>query len=190
MPVSPLFTKTRFTLANAERAHDEWGCNCGPGAIAAVCGLTLDEVRPFMGEFEKKGYTNPTLMIQSLTRLGVKFEAGMIGVAARTLGGRPPWPYYGLARVQWEGPWTEPGVNPKARYRYTHWVGVCRGPNSTGIFDINCMNNGSGWVDAQQWGEVIAPHIIEKIVKRGNGKWHLTHIIEVLSRPTVEVACQ
>jgi hypothetical protein len=52
----------RFTEADANRAHDEWGANCGPGAIAAILALTLDELRPYMGDFESKRYTNPTLM--------------------------------------------------------------------------------------------------------------------------------
>lgn len=180
-----LFKPTRFNEADAHLAFEEWGCNCGPSAIAAICNLTLDEVRPFMGDFEEKKYTNPKLMMQTLTRLGVKFEAGLIGVQARTLGGRPPWPFYGLARVQWEGPWTEPTAHPKARYGYTHWVASCRGTKSTGIFDINAINNGSGWVSESDWASVIAPFIMSSVVKRGNGKWHLTHLIEVLSEPTI-----
>lgn len=28
-------TRTRFTEADAQRAFDTWGSNCGPGAIAA-----------------------------------------------------------------------------------------------------------------------------------------------------------
>ena len=38
----------RFSLSDAERVQDEWGANCGPGAVAAICGLTLDELRPHM----------------------------------------------------------------------------------------------------------------------------------------------
>ena len=32
---------TRFTLADVEGANATWGCNCGPAALAAICGLTL-----------------------------------------------------------------------------------------------------------------------------------------------------
>jgi hypothetical protein len=53
-----------FTEADAHRAYDEWGANCGPGALAAIAGLTLDKVRALMGDFETKGYTNPTLMYE------------------------------------------------------------------------------------------------------------------------------
>ena len=34
-------TAPRFTLSDAERAYDDWGCNCGPAALAAICGMTL-----------------------------------------------------------------------------------------------------------------------------------------------------
>ena len=33
----------RFTLDDAERAWRDWGCNCGPGALAATMGMTLDD---------------------------------------------------------------------------------------------------------------------------------------------------
>jgi len=45
--------------AEAQTAWDVWGCNCGPGAIAAILNMRLDEVRPLMGDFESKRYTNP-----------------------------------------------------------------------------------------------------------------------------------
>ena len=52
----------RFTLEDAERAGDEWGLNCGPAAIAAMNGLTLEELRPHLGDFEQKRYTNRHLV--------------------------------------------------------------------------------------------------------------------------------
>src|SRR5271169_3094343 len=90
----------RFTLDDAQRAGDEWGANCGPAALAMVAGLSLDKVRPHMGDFERKGYTNPTLMLECLNRIGVKW------MHKKPL----EWPHFGLVRVQWEGPWTAPGV--------------------------------------------------------------------------------
>jgi hypothetical protein len=167
---------TKFTLADAERANDEWGANCGPGALAAILDITLDEVRPLMGDFEKKHYTNPTLMFDSLLRAGRRFSyrGGDLGTEG--------WPIYGLARIQWEGPWTKPGVPPRAAYRHTHWVGARYGDLSYGIFDINCMNNGTGWVSVSDWAQMIAPWLIANCVKRGDGGWHITHAVEV-ARP-------
>jgi hypothetical protein len=158
----------RFTLADAERAHDEWGANCGPGALAAIMGMTLDEVRPHMLGFESKGYTNPTMMFEALGYVGARWQ----------LLKSPVWPNYGLARIQWEGPWTKPGVPIRARYRYTHWVGAQRGYSSIGIFDINCMNNGTGWCSLDDWRRGIVPHLVA-LYPRADGKWHITHAIEI-----------
>lgn len=161
-----------FTMADAERAHDEWGANCGPGALAVVAGLSLDELRPHLGNFESKRYTNPKLMFETLLRLGLKWQS--IKPA--------DWPVFGLVRVQWHGPWMEPFVPLRARYRYTHWVAAARRNGDVGVFDINCMNNGVGWVSLAEWSRVIAPHLIKHAAPRGNGKWSLTHAVEILVR--------
>ena len=113
-----------LTAEAAERAYAEWGCNCGPAAIAAVLNLDPDDVRPHMGDFETKRYTNPTLMWASLQRLRVRFSyrGGRLG--------QQNWPVYGLARIQWEGPWTWPGVPPRA-------ASPMAGPASFGRFRTN-----------------------------------------------------
>jgi hypothetical protein len=160
--------RPRFTFDDVDRANHAWGANCGPTALAAICGLTLDEVRPHMGDFESKRYTNPTLMFSSLRSLGVRWSR--VGTT---------WPTYGLARIQWEGPWTLPGVPMAARYRYTHWVGAAtRNVDDIGIWDVNAMANGTGWCALSDWSTHIVPFIIES-TKRANGKWHVTHAIEV-----------
>ena len=164
----------KFTLEDAECAGDEWGFNCGPAAIAAICGLSLEELRPHLGDFELKHFTNPTLMWEILNNLGLRWQ-----MHTKTPGGIC-WPRYGLARVQWEGPWTEPGVPMAARYRHTHWIGV-QGANKAdiGIWDVNCMNNGTGWVGLEDWKAIAVPAITANI-KRANGKWHLTHGVEIV----------
>jgi hypothetical protein len=166
-----------FTFEDAERANDEWGCNCGPGALAAVTGLTLDEVRPLMGDFERKRYTNPTLMFECLKRTGIRWNH------AKAI------PSYGLLRVQWEGPWTKPGVPIRARYRHTHWIGVQNRPGKfpeepgpgAGIFDINAMNSG-GWIAYSDWASVLVPFILGECVPKADGNWHFTHFVEI-ARP-------
>ncbi|GAB4368177.1 MAG: hypothetical protein Kow00114_27290 [Kiloniellaceae bacterium] len=163
----------RFTAAEAATAYDQWGANCGPGAIAAICGLSLNDLRPHLGTFERKRYTNPTLMWQVLKALGVMWTLQTNGTQA--------WPVYGLARVQWEGPWTRPGAPRRARYRHTHWVAAQRRPgrpDDVGIFDINCMNAG-GWVGLKDWAEVVVPWILKECEPQADGRWHLTHVVEV-----------
>lgn len=163
---------TRFTLADADRASDEWGANCGPGALAAIMDMTLDEIKPVMFAvgFEARRYTNPSMMNAALR---------MIGRPWRKIGAS--WPDYGLVRVQWEGPWTQPGAPMAARYRYTHWVGSFQGRSACGVFDINCMNNGTGWCSLDDWSRVIAPFLAANH-PRATGGWRVTHGIEVERR--------
>lgn len=172
----------RFTAEDADRAAEVWRANCGPGAIAAMTGLTLDELRPYLGEFEAKGYTNPTLMWETLGRLGAKWR--LI---------KPPtaWPRYGLCRVQWEGPWTAPGVPMRVRYRHTHWIGcISLRPLAAsrlmdveaGIFDINALGNGTGWCSLADWSNFLVPWLLREVAPKANGKWHLTHIVELEER--------
>jgi hypothetical protein len=162
--------RTRFSIADSARAWNEWGANCGPGAIAAIAGMTLDELRPHMGDFERKGYTNLTLMWEVLDRLGLKWRKIMRP-------GPDGYPKHGLARIQWEGPWTAPGVPARAAYRHTHWIAtITRSAGDIGIFDINALSNGSGWCSLQDWARSLVPWILEECVPRANGNWHLTHV--------------
>jgi hypothetical protein len=167
----------RSTLDEAQAASDTWGFNCGPGAICAVLNLTPDEIRPKLGDFEKKGYTNPTLMKDTLTRCGVAqfqvFRADTPGVSMPRLTN-------GLVRVQWGGPWTRPGVPWAARYRQTHWVGVRdRGLNETlQVFDINAMCAG-GWIKFQEWESGLVPWLLKELCPKADGSWWPTHGIEV-----------
>jgi len=165
-----------FTADDAEQASDEWGANCGPGALAAVLGKTLDEVRPHLLDFEQKRYTHPTLMFQILNGLKVRYtyKAGNLG--------RWDWPAFGLVRVQWEGPWMDPGVQIAVRYRRTHWVGAHTTPlGSAKIFDINAISVG-GWIDVQTWMTSLVPWLLEECVPRANGNWYITHRIDIKRR--------
>jgi len=160
-----------FTAADVARAHATWSCNCGPSALAAITGLTLDEVRPHMGDFEQRGYTNPTLMRSALRSIGRPW----VEIDPR----ERPWPRWGLCRIQFLGPWTEPGVPMRARYRFTHWIGAAsRGAGDVGVWDVNAIGNGTGWCARSDWERVIVPELVAGY-RRANGGWHITHAIEV-----------
>ena len=161
----------RFTVQDADRAFDEWGANCGPGALAAILGLTLEEVRPHIVGFEKKRYTDWKMMVAALETLKADFRAL-----------EPPrLPSYGLARIQWEGAWTAPGAHWAARLRHTHWVGsmIVEGAG-IGIFDINAINNGSGWSSLENWEGIVVPYILSTCEPEADGKWHVTHALEIM----------
>lgn len=160
----------RFNEADADRASKAWGANCGPGALAAVTGMTLDEVRPHLIGFDAKRYTNPTMMLAALRSLSI----------ANIVRHRDEWPRFGLARIQWHGPWTKPGVPPRVTYRYTHWVGTELGNNSRGVFDINAMNSG-GWISLHDWTGALVPWLLKELHPKADGKWSITHSVEVVT---------
>lgn len=178
-----------FGVAEAEAAREAWGANCGPGALAAVLGLSLDVVRPALEKFDEKHYTNPAMMRGALRRLSVNHTW-------RVLDGGPwNYPMFGLARVQWEGPWTKPGVPMKARYRHTHWIGarnlsgirpgVQGFQDSYEIFDINCICVG-GWVSVREWETQVVPWLLKQVESKADGGFHLTHTVEISQPPAGE----
>lgn len=164
-----LHPTTRFSADEAERAADVWGLNCGPSALAAILCLTLDEVRPLMGDFEAKRYTNPTLMFQALDRAGVRWSKRPV----------KQWPNYGLARIQWTGPWMKPGVPARVAYGHTHWVGGMRSAGAIGVFDINMIANGTGWASLDNWETILVPWLLRECEPKADGGWFITHTIEI-----------
>lgn len=157
----------RFTHLDADRAYKTWGANCGPGALAAITGLTLDEVRPHLVGFDVKRYTNTLMMYAALRSIRAPFTKGLL------------WPTHGLVRVQWEGPWTAPGVPMRARARYSHWIAArSLSASDIQIFDINCMSVG-GWVALPEWRDAVVPWILRECHPKADGKWHATHVLEV-----------
>ncbi len=159
--------------------------NCGPAAIAAVVRLTPAELESHLGTFRSKGYTNPTLMFAILRSLGIGWRTIDKGC----------WPSYGLVRIQWHGPWMNPGVPIAARYRKTHWVG-CRSRlvpsprrdvpqdeqvrTERQIFDVNCIGVG-GWVPEAEWKDQVVPWLVPqfKELKGWDGRWSMTHCLSV-----------
>jgi hypothetical protein len=138
---------------------------------------------PHLCDFERKRYTNPTLMWEILRSLGLHWR-----METRTPGGIK-WPIWGLARVQWEGPWTKDGVPAAARYRHTHWVGAsAANRGNIGIWDVNCLNNGTGWVGLKEWTEILIPFVLRECHPKASGGWHLTHSVEIDRKETLYVA--
>lgn len=156
----------RFNVDEAQSAVDSWGFNCGPGALCAVLGYTPDELRPHLGDFEQRGYMNAPMVMETLDRLKVRY---------RTM--RDGWPQFGLCRVQWEGPWLDPGVPMAARYRHTHWIAAENAVDGLRIFDVNAVCAG-GWMPYEEWSGQLVPWLLSDH-KRANRRWHLTHRIEL-----------
>lgn len=167
----------RFTVEEANNCG--WQFNCGPSALCAVLNLTPSEIRPLMGDFENKGYTNPTLMVEVLNRAGATYRQVY---RSDNPEGRAPQIRLGLMRVQWGGPWTRPGVPMRVRYRQTHWVALRN--NNEEVFDVNATCSG-GWLKAAEWEWQLIPWLIKECVPKGDGTWWPTHVIEIAPSPTM-----
>ena len=177
----PSGSALRFTVDDAQRAYDEWGWNCGPGALCAVLDMTPDEIRPHMLDFELKRYTNPTLMRGVLNSLGIRYR--QIYSGAGPAPEHTPYPRFGLVRVQWAGSWTKPGVPMRARYRQTHWVATRGEPPAREVFDVNAMSLG-GWLSWREWSTLLVPWLIRECCPKGNGEWWPTHGLEISPNTT------
>ncbi len=145
-------------LPDLEAAADAWGANCGPMSLAAVLGLpTVEAARPLVQPF--RGFMSPTNMMDALD---VAHDRNL-AVASSQPHFRPdtpiPWPTYGLMRIQWVGSWLDPGVDRRAAYRYTHWVGARRGLpegderlgayEDDAVFIYDC--NANAWLPLDVW---------------------------------------
>jgi hypothetical protein len=161
----------RFTPEDLYKASQEWSCNCGPTSLAVALGITLDLAHWAIPHFDKRHYTSCTMMVHALRRLGSKF--GHIMSQDSDI----PWPSYGMARIQWAGPWTEPGVPLFARARHSHWVATVMlvGREDRGVYDCNDPH----WTLFEDWEQIIVPHIIKECEPEGNGSWWLTDTIEI-----------
>lgn len=170
--------RLNFSQDDAQDAWDSWGCNCGPSALAACLGMTLKDVYAAVASvgFPPKNYMSPTMMQGALRHLGVHWKPIGTGNPIAELN----FPKRGLVRIQWEGPWTAQGANPRWSYRHTHWIAAWRqrGENVAAsvlavldpvVFDIN-----GGLMQFDEWEESIVP-TITKTIPRADGDWHVTH---------------
>jgi len=166
-----------FSPEDLELAWVEWSCNCGPAALAVATGRHINDIRGLIHKFDERYYTNPTMMVGALRQMCVEFHW------ARDAEKPIEWPLNGLARIQWAGPWTKPGVPIRARYRHSHWVAVAtidgmatlEGNPGRGIWDVNCPH----WVSFDDWERVLVPAILKDCEPKANGEWWVTDAIEV-----------
>jgi hypothetical protein len=156
-----------FTEADSQRAYDEWGANCGPNALAFALQVPLDRIRGAIPGFEEKRYTSPTMMAAALGNLGVGYRSVLRVAAVAELA---------LVRVQFTGPWTAPGANPKWAYGHTHWIAAWRWPGLN-VFDVN-----GGVMSFEEWKAEIIPALTGAI-PRADGGWRHTHVWQLEGWP-------
>ncbi len=170
----------RFDIDETQWAADDWGFNCGPAALCAVLGRTPAEIRPHLGDFEQKGYTNPRLMAAILRGLRIPFRR-VYECPGSHEAVDAVYPAFGLVRIQWGGPWTKSGVPVRVRYRHTHWIAMHNPANGRSmVFDVNAMCV-RGWIDRGTWAQDLVPWLLGQCVPQADGRWWPTHCWEILN---------
>ncbi len=145
-----------YMAEDSEAASRAWKATCGPHAIAAACGLTLERVRTAIPQ-PYKGWMSPTMVegtLQNLRRV-VDLRKGL----------KTPDLCNGINRIQWEGPWLNPGVPANVAYHHTHWVAHFDG------WVLCAAYEPSQWITTDMWRHLLR----EK-------PFHITHHY-TLSRP-------
>jgi hypothetical protein len=174
-----------FDRDDAQAASDSWNCNCGPSALAAICGINLEQVRYVAEyvEFAARGYMNSTMMSEALQRLNRQYTPKRLRPDRRTECDVESLPAHGLARIQFGGPWIINGKPARWAAQHTHWIASWKGDlefvvrgerlKECTVFDINC-----GLLDFAAWEADILP-LIMKSIKRCDGDWFVTNSWEV-----------
>ena len=157
-----------FDAQRQQQAFDLFGANCGPGAIAGVCGFDPIQVVQMLGpKFAKLNGTTEVMLRDCLDRLGIAWEDVPAGLTD-----------YGIARIQWEGPWLY-DADPFEKYRHSHWIGVStRGLPHPMIFDINAISVG-GWISLSEWDEVLRPWLLNATEPRATGNWWISETLKI-----------
>jgi hypothetical protein len=161
-PTTPAIARPHqilFTEAEQLAAYQAWGANCGPNALAVALEITLEKAREVLVGFDLKRYTNPSMMENGLNLLGAAW------IRQRGLHLRHG-PTRGLARLQWEGRWLDPGVPKVVAYRHTHWV-------ASSAQHVFCTASGYfGWIPLHHYCEYLDTKFCPQNGYRG---WHITH---------------
>jgi len=139
---------TLYTPPDVEDAVAAYGATCGPAALAAIVERPLMTLRGLFRGFPRKPWVNPTDMMAALDRLGIPIENR-----------KRAWPTYGLAFVQWDGPWTAPGVPVSVAYKHTHWVATSAEGGPRMVYDINA----DGWLPGPEWDQRLVPALLTEI---------------------------
>jgi hypothetical protein len=165
-----------FTEQEMTAASQEWGCNCGPSALAFALQKPLNAARHAIPGFDQKRYTSPMMMKAALAFLDREFVA----VKAPHRVPQDVEPVFAgpmsLVRVQWTGPWTAPGANPKWAYRQTHWIAAWAERGVPLVFDCN-----GGIRGFTSWESEIVPLIL-KLYPRADGGWFFTNVWRLLQK--------
>lgn len=149
-------------------AHEAWGANCGPCALAALTGKRLQDVRKHLAGFETRRYMNPTHMIAAVKSLKLRSRKTPPGS-----GRHASWPQRGLVFIQLCGAWDGAGI--AAQYCHTHWVATLLnrgGDPGRFVYDVNAGE----WWSFDRWIDDVLVAIARDQKATG---WYARNAMEV-----------
>ena len=152
-------------------AHEAFGANCGPCALAAVLRRPVMAVQRLFPSFAERRYVNPSQMrvaLQSAGQLsGVQHRVCSTDERERGLLD------YGVACIFFTGPWSKPGVPIGAAYQRSHWIGVAMTRDEHRCYyDVNAwidQERRGAWVSWAHWDKEILPQLVASYSQADGG---------------------
>jgi hypothetical protein len=128
-----------YSPTDMQMAAEGLGAACGHGALAALLGIPV--VMAATKYLPGKTWVNMPAMEEAMRKAGHLF----------TIVGRK-MPVEGLALIQWEGPWTQPGVPPRVACMHRHWIAV----SGDQVWDANLEE----WTQMKEWADAFVPELL------------------------------
>lgn len=150
--VSDVINKKLFVPPDIDEAHDVWGANCGPVALAAIIGEPMRQIRAAFPGFKDRGYASPTHMREAI------HNAGWRDYPTTAYGTKPGCriPHHGVAFLQYAGAWWDDRP-ARVQYKFTHWIGVNVTHGRCQVFDVNA----GVWLSYDEWQTQIWPMLAQ-----------------------------
>ncbi len=157
-------TPIRFSEADFYDSKNRLVANCGPGALAAIAGMSLKDLMRDIPDFHETGGLTFERMKAELTRLGMRWR----------LHG-DEWPPHGVAIIGWmERDRSGPQICRHTKFtnanRRRHWVAV----SGRMIFDPFAANK--GWLPENEWKRSVLP----RLTGHRDFEWPICRIDEAL----------
>ena len=165
-----------YTPTDTHAAHDAWGANCGPGAIAAAFGVEVGAVRAAVS---KRGRFAGYMGVADVQRACAELGRAITRSSSKP-GEIEAWPRdeTHLAMIAVDGPWRH---DPHAAARRRHLVAVRRHvwfeaalPELWKIYDVNA---GAGeWIGSKPWARWVMDRLAadQRIYPGSTGRWLIT----------------
>lgn len=142
-PDYPIY-RPAFIPWDLDIAGINFGANCGPISFAVTTEREVCRIMRFFPHFKYSRSTNLTQMLRAYREADYQTKINKCQL-----------PEFGVALIQWTGPWTAKHFFSRWSLVYTHWIAV----NHGWIFD----HTAGEWQEFPQWESEVVPDFISQI---------------------------